>query len=167
MNKKFAEYCNQYPEPVDIKLTDDGFEYIPIQIIQNYLDELCNEIGGTWCASGTYERENRIEGDFKQISGELLLEIAYYDNNKNIVRVSRPGSSTIILSTKEPTPHYAATLKSEAIKNAAKTLGRRFGRFLNDKESLSEGQIINAVKKEIPPISEEDKKKITGHIKNI
>lgn len=101
--------------------------FIPIGIIEQNLDEFDNwwttdfsyvmmKVDRSWVASGTVCLHVK--------HGELVI--------------SRHGASTFTISSKSDNEDFEATALSLSIANAAKKLGKRFGRHLNGRLDIGE-----------------------------
>jgi hypothetical protein len=130
----FQMLLNQNPEQSDVRVNSqaNNAEYVPIFVIERELDSLYN---GLWKTSNF-----RWEVIANEVVGSILLEV-FHPTAKTWI--SREGcASTMILTQKEKPatvefkikntlvkdfPH----MKAECLKNAAKSLGVRFGRNLN------------------------------------
>lgn len=132
MNK--IEWLQQQPLPEEVSKNDDGSEFIPIVIVETNLDELTD---GDW-STKNFQYSVHVYGTTLLISASVELCVSY------AVNIGKPGyGHWVVLNrtlvgavTFTDLKHgsnldFAATGLSEAIKNAAKKLGPRFGKNLN------------------------------------
>lgn len=124
-NEEFLKIINA--DPVDVKTSEDeSYKFVPISAIENALDEI---FSAHW--SWDFQREFWGRG---YATGKGILSV------KNPVSgewVSRSGTAAIPL-TKNIAMDYPK-LESQTIINAAKKIGKAFGRDLNrdkDDEAL-------------------------------
>lgn len=132
--ENFQRLLNQYPPKAEIKVNKqaNNSEYLPINVVERVLDELY---------SGLWEVVNfRTQVIANEIVGSLELRV-YHPTAK--VWLTRTGAAAVMIQIKRDAalavenkivntlskdfPH----LKAECLKNAAKSLGVRFGRALN------------------------------------
>lgn len=113
--------------PKDIRATvDEGTaHYIPINNLENILDEL--EF------STTNFQHSIFKDGYSNLCVAASLELVIlYDAGTRFIRRTFVGACNFALSALEPNTHFLATAKSECIKNAASDIGKYFGRSLND-----------------------------------
>lgn len=141
MNK--IEWLNQEPPIEEVARNNDGSEFIPIAIVENLLDEFTNNDWGT----ANFRYYFHPYSTTVLISGSLELSVTYYICHKDGREIhgcrTLIGAVTFTDDTHGSNLNFAATAKSECIKNAAKQLGRRFGRYLNDRGVVKEKDIQN------------------------
>ena len=102
-----------------IKKNPEGYDYIPIEEIENLLDEKCKD----W---------NIHKFKISQVGQKITAEIElYYQLTKNISGTNRIGVSEMTIKEFNNTPFATQILKSECVKNAAKSISEEFGRMLN------------------------------------
>lgn len=104
------------PKDEEVATNADGSLYIPIGIVEQLLDDMT---GSTWA---TRNFSFSIVADV--VCGSV--ELYFPELNRSMV-----GSKTFSIDEYPDNQDWTATLLSECIKNAAKKLGRRFGRELN------------------------------------
>lgn len=122
MNRdQLKQWCDQEPDPNHIKTNDDGSEYIDIVDVENLLSELDLLWGTEDFKYRVIESNGRLYG-----SASVVLTLTLLNQKRRIV-----GAATVPLA--EDITHSEPTLLSEAQKNAAKKLGRKFGKYLNDR----------------------------------
>jgi hypothetical protein len=132
--ENFQRMLNQYPPKVEVRINKlaNNSEYLPINVVERVLDEMY---------SGLWEVVNfRTQVIANEIVGSLELRV-YHPTAK--VWLTRTGAAAVMIQIKRDAalavenkivntlskdyPH----LKAECLKNAAKSLGVRFGRNLN------------------------------------
>lgn len=140
----FTDLLNIEPRKEDIK-TLNGNKYIPIGIIEARLDQFF--FGEWWTEKFQFSRE------FNEMIGSIELVCRHPVTQKEIRRV---GTASIQILQKKNTElsdfnaHKIKNaleagfpkLKSECIKNAAKSLGNLFGRNLNRDNTANPHGII-------------------------
>lgn len=144
MNRESLKaWCDQEPDPNHIKTNDDGSEYIDIVDVENLLSELDLLWGTEDFKFRVIESNGRIYG-----SASVVLTLTLLNQKRRLV-----GAATVMLA--EDITHSEPTLLSEAQKNAAKKLGRKFGKYLNDRGTQQEfsGKRTKKMKKvdKMPP----------------
>lgn len=116
-NEEYLEIINAYP--VGVKDADDGdYKFIPISVIEALLDSV---FGGSW--SWDLDRETFGKG---YVIGKGRLA---YQHPVTGLLITKSGTAGIPLS-KEVTMDYPR-LEAAVLLNAAKKIGRAFGRDLN------------------------------------
>jgi hypothetical protein len=132
------------PPPENIIATNaDGGKFIPINELENMLDEL------DW---GTRNFHSYIFKDGYAnlvIAASLELVVKFKFNGLERER-SFVGACSFSLKSIDPNKHFLATAKSECVKNAASDIGKYFGRGLND---------------DLPPDSEKTETKVLLRMK--
>lgn len=137
----------------------DGAKYIPYHIIIEKLNYLCKD--GHWSAFNFLHTYYTLKNGKTIVSGSIDIEVSYKnrdDSNETVMR-RLSGAATFALS-KSSNPHPAASVKSLAIMNAVKPLGKQFGWGLNgfeneniffpdDKEDVLEAETPNPIKEKI------------------
>lgn len=104
----------------DIKPNSDGSEYIPIGIIENKLDKF-----DSWGTSN-FKFQIFKTSNYWFASGSVELLVV---NNKKSKTIN--GAVTYSIGRRDSNMDYEATVLSFCIANAAKKLGKQFGRHLN------------------------------------
>ena len=117
------EWLDQSPKPEEIATNPDGSQYIPIGIVEQLLDDMT---GKDW---GTSNFKCTISETFEHTLVHASVELTFA-NDLGAYRVMA-GSKTFNINDYPDNQDWAAIALSECIKNAAKKLGRRFGRELN------------------------------------
>lgn len=131
--KNIKKWLQEPCDEKDIRYINGKIAYIPIGIIENYLDEI-----------GDWETENFKFNIYKTsnlyiASGSVEL-ILYYDGTIRTM----VGACSLPISIKDDNLDYEATILSFCIANAAKKLGKKFGRHLNGR--LDEGETGISIK---------------------
>jgi hypothetical protein len=134
MNKQF---CNS--EPSVVFKNEQGAEYIPIWAIEDDLDTLDE----SW-----HKREHKWE--YSKCGNYLSTSIVVVVFGRTLC-----GASYIRITDYPSEQNIMAVGISEAIKNAVKVLGKRFGRELNDRRSQGDTQ----------PITKNEKQEIVKAVK--
>lgn len=145
------ELLNQEPNPKDIMIRD-GAEYIPIGVVETYLDDLDH-----WSIkSFLYTKESD-----NVYSGSILLYVLHGDDYKTTV-----GSCTYHADPNSPNKNHISTLESYCVANAAKRMGKRFGRHFNNRMLGSEetGNTIPNIQVDKPEETTED---LTSYTKKL
>ena len=114
------------PDEEDIRLKN-GAKYIPYEVVVRYLNELC---GSAWATENFQHTFFTLPNRKVIVSGSVEVVVCYDDGVYELEGKTLSGAATFVLSA-ESNPHPAATVKSLAIMNAVKPLGRRFGWGLN------------------------------------
>lgn len=125
--------------------------YLPIGIIEQYLDNF-----RSWGASNFHFTIHKASNHWFA-SGSVSLEVEYEHDGKDIKR-SLPGGMTMTIGSTDENTDYEATILSYCISNAAKKLGRRFGRHLNGRLDIGETGLPVIQLKE--PLEQDDKIKM-------
>jgi hypothetical protein len=115
-----TEWLEQHPVPNELASNPDGSQYIPIGFVEKLLDDMTDR---TW---STRNFSYIVTGDF--ISGHLELVIEVPGFKKSVV-----GGITFHPSEYPNNIDFVGVCLSECTKNAAKKLGNRFGRALNNR----------------------------------
>lgn len=122
--EQFIGRLNAEPAPASIEATADGnAQTVVISHVEMTLDELFNGLWSTenftWqsCGNGGVE-----------LSASLQLVVTHPVTNQLMKRV---GVASIFIDYRTPMTMAFPTLKAECLKNAAKSLGKIFGRDLN------------------------------------
>jgi hypothetical protein len=139
--EKFQKMLNSKPKPSDIKINKlaRNSKFIPIGIIEKTLDEIF---------SGLWEAKNfKYIVVVNELVGDLELSVFH-----PVIQewITRPGTAGLPITTKTKTDFtdiknkqinacvtVTGHLKSECIKNAAKSFGEVFGRNLNRDDDYS------------------------------
>lgn len=131
-DQELKDWLNQEPEVV--KQNEDGSEYVDIVAIEEMLDEIdpCWGIENFKCAreSVTLKFPDGTNPALDYATGTGELVITMYGKTRYI-----SGACTVKIA--QDITHYSPTVLSEVIKNAAKKLGRRAGKYLNDRGAQS------------------------------
>lgn len=126
----FSVWLNTECEQSEIRYLDDKNKtgaYIPIGIIEMLLDNF--DVG--WDTTD-FKFNIYKTGHLWMASGSLVLQVQYFsDNFSTISRHSRVGACSMQISSKDDNVDYEGTILSFCLANAAKKLGKRFGRHLN------------------------------------
>lgn len=101
--------------------------YIPIGLIEQNLDEFDN-----WNTDAFSFLLTRVDKNWVA-SGSVMLIVKHGD-----LTIQRHGAVTFPVQTKSTNEDYQSTVLSLAISNAAKKLGKRFGRHLNKRLEIGE-----------------------------
>lgn len=144
------ELLNKDPDPKDVMLRH-GAEYLPIGIVETYLDEL-----DSWSTNSfTYTKDSETS-----YSGSICLYVTHEKECRNSV-----GSCTYHVDPTNLNINHVATLESYCIANAAKRMGKRFGRHLNNRMLGSEesGNTIPEIQVDKP----EESSDLTSYTKNL
>lgn len=134
-------YIQQEPEEDKIISFDNGVRLLPFAVIEQYLDFLCDYNWSTKKFIHSYTVINNLPS----ISASIELELSYTLGSSSplsYIRRTLVGAVTYPLqffkdinnnsdSDSLGNQHYAASAKSLCIVNAAKSIGKRFGRDLN------------------------------------
>lgn len=120
------EYVNMEPNEDDIATNKDGGRYLPIDVVRRDLDR--------W-AWGTeafaWQQFRDIRGNHC-IGASIELVIPWIEFTGKMAPRRLTGACNFGVTDYAPNADFVATAKSECIKNAAKELGRKFGRGLNE-----------------------------------
>jgi hypothetical protein len=126
-----TEWLNSEPLTSEVELSPYGGRHIPIDKLKPILDKL------NW-GTANYKTTLYTDGYAnKSACGSIELTVIV----DGVVRTVT-GAYNLLLS-EAPNGFWNGTLKSECIKNAAKDLGKRFGRDLND--DLPKEQLVKEV----------------------
>lgn len=123
MIKDFKKWLETPCPQIEIRYADEENkkgEYIPIGIIEQNLDEFDN-----WNTENFFFIMQRVDKSWVA-SGSVQLIVTFGDKT-----IKRNGAATFPVFTKSANDDFEATALSLAISNAAKKLGKRFGRHLN------------------------------------
>jgi hypothetical protein len=113
--------------------------YIPIGIIEKILDDV-RDFDCEW--STTNFRATAFKSvNTTFVSGSIELLITMFKEHGEVRIISRVGAATLPIYTKDDNQDYEGTILSLALSNAAKKLGRRFGRHLNGRMEAGETAI--------------------------
>lgn len=132
---QFAARINQSPKPSEMKKDPKGFDYLPASFIQMELDEI---FLGLWSwevrSIQVVANEILVQGDLKvfhPITGQWLTRSGV---GAAIIRQRKDSAITDIDGKiKDGITMDLPHAETDAFKNAAKKLGKRFGRDLNRK----------------------------------
>ncbi len=116
------------PNPDHIKKNPEGYDYIPIGLIEQTLDEICPE----WSTLDPYFSIIQV-GEGYLATATIMLHFKYQERNYSSI-----GAHSMYISTRDANTNYAATCLSYAIANAAKRRGIIFGRDLNGRLEIGE-----------------------------
>ncbi len=124
--EEFKEFVNKEPEGVR-KHESEGYDYIPIAQIEVDLDYISPE----W---STYDMKYAIHTATGKVLCTLQLELPVRDEDSGnrVLLIRRTGAISFNLEDiQEEAGDPFAVAKSLCIKNAVRSVGRRFGRELN------------------------------------
>lgn len=137
--QSFTEKLNREPDPSEFEPTLDGSaRTLPISFIEMTLDEL---FYGQWSLDNpTYQQV------FNEVIGTAVLTVIHPISN---IEIKRVGFASIVITqdAKSTLADFNTTkkknaldlafpkLKAEILKNAALSLGKRFGRDINRKRT--------------------------------
>lgn len=130
-----TEWLNESPLPEEIKsLNQDGTgKYIPYEIIVEKLNQLC---GHEWSMSNVQVCYMNLPNRKTLVSGTVEVEVKYntsvFSLPNFVTRRLSGGANFVVNNTK--IPYTTASVKSLAVMNAVKPLGRQFGWQLNEGE---------------------------------
>lgn len=130
-----------------LSLNKDGSgKYIPYEKIVEKLSHLC---GHNWSTSNLHVSYINLPNRKTLVTGTIEVEVTYkpQDGTQEITRKLSGGANFVVNNTK--IPYTTASVKSLAIMNAVKPLGKQFGWQLNEGEespSPGEGLIDTEVK---------------------
>lgn len=144
--KNIKKWLQEPCEEKDIRYLDEAkkIAYLPIGIVENYLDEM-----GQW-NTNNFKFNIYKTSNFWLASGSV--ELLIHDND-NFIR-TLVGACTFPISSKDDNMDYEATILSFCIANAAKKLGKKFGRHLNGRLEKGETAFLIST----PPQSIEEEK---------
>lgn len=111
-------------DPSEIKKTPDGAEYIPIGIIEEKLDTF-----DVWTTSNENFEIVRAS-NFYIATGSVELTVSYI-KGKDRLTITRVGACSMVVSSRDSNTDFEGTVLSYCLSNAAKKLGKQFGRHLN------------------------------------
>lgn len=116
------------PNPEYVKKNPEGYDYIPIGLVEQTLDEVCQ--GWT-----TFDPSFSIVqvGEGYLATATIVLYFTYEEQSYSTV-----GAHSMYISMRDINTNYAATCLSYAIANAAKRRGIIFGRDLNGRLEVGE-----------------------------
>lgn len=116
------------PNPEYVKKNPEGYDYIPIGLVEQTLDEVCQ--GWT-----TFDPSFSIVqvGEGYLATATIVLYFTYEEQSYSTV-----GAHSMYISQRDLNTNYAATCLSYAIANAAKRRGIVFGRDLNGRLEVGE-----------------------------
>lgn len=120
-----SDWLMSFPLDEEIKIKD-GAKYIPYKIIVDKLNRLC---GHNWSICNFNETYISLPKGRILVSGNIEVEINYEINGQQIKRKLAGGANFVI--NRGSNPHPTGTVKSLAIMNAVKPLGKQFGWELN------------------------------------
>lgn len=126
MNK---EWLDSDPPAHEVEKNADGSRYIPIRVVEELLDEYT---GLDWSSDDFKWAALPLDGG---VYWSGSIELLYFDPSEGGRMNQKPGAATIFSGDYPGNKDWLPTLLSECIKNAAKKIGRRFGRYLNDDKS--------------------------------
>lgn len=130
----------RFLEP-DSQDPDNRAAYIPIGIIENTLDEF--DSWDVYGFTGTLDKAS----NYWFYDASATLEVKF-----NQVSIKKTGAVTFQISSRDKNMDFAATALSFCIANAAKKLGKKFGRHLNGRLDKGEtGVAIIRTQKEFEP----------------
>lgn len=124
-------------EGQDFFRTQEGIGIIPHHIIEDKLDKLCSN----W-STVNFRYQYLILNGNEAISASIELKLPGVETRTLTGAVTysldflKNMDKMIYGEARNTNEHYTATAKSLAIVNAAKPIGRQFGKYLNRPESL-------------------------------
>lgn len=132
--QKFNKYLNNPPKQADVRVNKaaNNTKYLPISFLEMELDEL---MFGQW---GTSNFHYSVIGN--EVAGKITL---WFIHPVTGLRIEREGAAaTMIRCKKDTIPSFESKianalgmdiphLKTDCIRNAISSLGKRFGRDLN------------------------------------
>lgn len=132
---RFTARINEAPNPTEMKKDPKGFDYLPASFMQMELDEI---FLGLWSwevrSIQVVANEILIQGDlrvFHPITGQWIVRSGV---GAAIIRQKKDSAITDIDGKiKDAITMDLPHAETDAFKNAAKKLGKRFGRDLNRK----------------------------------
>jgi hypothetical protein len=152
------EWLNQPPKPEEVFYLDEKNKtgkYIPYEIIVGKLYQLCGHEWGAYNLHVTYmnlpNRKTLVTGTIEvEVNYSLIILENTVTNEKDYKIITRrlPGGSNFVVNNTK-IPYTTASIKSLAIMNAVKPLGKQFGWQLNEGEdnpTPAEGLIDMEVK---------------------
>lgn len=116
------------PNPEHIKKNPEGYDYIPIGLVEQTLDEICPG----WSTIDPSFSIIQV-GEGYLATATIMLCFKYEEENYNSV-----GAHSMYISPRDLNTNYSATCLSYAIANAAKRRGIIFGRDLNGRLEIGE-----------------------------
>lgn len=116
------------PNPEYVKKNPEGYDYIPIGLVEQTLDEICP----TWTTSNPTFCITQI-GESYLATATIGLSLK---NGNDWMHSS--GAHSMYISPRDLNTNYAATCLSYALANAAKRRGIIFGRDLNGRLEVGE-----------------------------
>jgi len=119
------EWLQQDPLPSEIKIRD-GAKYIPYKVIVEKLNQLSPN---GWSTKNFIHQYITI-GKKVVVSGSVEVVVSYEINKVAYTR-TLSGSANFVLN-RSSNVHPTPTIKSLAVMNAVKVLGKQFGWGLND-----------------------------------
>lgn len=147
--QSFTEKLNREPDPSEFEPTPDGSaRTLPISFIEMTLDEL---FYGQWSLDNpTYQQV------FNEVIGTAVLTVIHPISN---IEIKRVGFASIVITqdAKSTLADFNTTkkknaldlafpkLKAEILKNAALSLGKRFGRDINRKRTDTFKRALNPI----------------------
>lgn len=156
MNTK--EWLAADPSDDEIRVKD-GAKYIPYKIIVDKLYHLC---GHNWGAPHFTESYVSVPRGRLLVSGNVIVEVTYEIDGKIVTR-RLPGGANFILH-KGSNPHPTGTVKSLAIMNAVKPLGKQFGWELNPENEDEKTDFTPVIKVDSPKEKDEYKIRLSKMI---
>ena len=120
------EWLTQNPDEICIAPAPHGGRHIPIEFLENLLDD-CT--GLNW-STQNFKFTTYLEQGELHCAGSIELVLNYELLGEKIKRTFCGGSNFRIFSIL-PNIDWVATLKSYCVKNAASDAGKKLGRDLN------------------------------------
>lgn len=121
-SKEWKDWLSEEPKPEEVKLNPDNSQYIPIGMLEQVLDTF-----DRWGTSN-FKFALLKTGGTIFASASISLDV-WFDNQER----HHTGASTFQILQNDVNTDYEATALSLALANAAKKLGKRFGRGLNNR----------------------------------
>jgi len=116
------------PNQEYVKKNPEGYDYIPIGLVEQTLDEICPD----WSIFDPTFNIDQI-GEGYLATATVMLDLKYGDT-----RFGTVGAHSMYIFPRDLNTNYAATCLSYAIANAAKRRGIIFGRDLNGRLEVGE-----------------------------
>lgn len=130
------QWLVQEPSENEIATNKDGSQFIPIAKVESLLDELTD---GKW-ETERFQYSTIMYGTTLMVSASIELRVEYGDMKETDSYRRLVGAVTFSDMDYAGNLDFAGTALSEAIKNAAKKLGPRFGKNLNGRGEIKEAR---------------------------
>lgn len=143
------QWLNEPPKPEEVFFLDEKNKtgkYIPYEIIVEKLYQLC---GHNWGAYNLHVAYFNLPNRKTLVTGTIEVEVSYkIGTDGSFITRRLPGGANFVVNNTK-IPYTTASIKSLAIMNAVKPLGKQFGWQLNEGEdnpTPAEGLIDMEVK---------------------